>query len=35
VLYFFRSPDSLSVLVSFDWPSIDWKAGELFSSREV
>jgi hypothetical protein len=35
VLYFFRFPSSLSVLVSFDWPSIDWKARELCSSREV
>ena len=35
VLYFFRFRSSLSVPVSFDRPSIDWKARELCSSREV
>jgi hypothetical protein len=35
VLYFFRFPSSLSVLASFDWPSIDWKARELFFTGGV
>src|SRR5882672_4205627 len=34
MLYFFRSPTSFSVLFSFDWPSIDWKAREPCSSLE-
>ncbi len=35
VVYFFRFPGSFSVLSSFDWPSIDWKARTVFFTGGV